>query len=57
VPRSEVTATTSSSGGDTSDRSRDDTGGQDEESWAVDRRESTGSYDFGPSTVTIGRRR
>jgi hypothetical protein len=55
VPRSEVTRTDSSSGEDTSDHSRDDTGDQDEESGAVDPCESSQSYDFGPSTVTIGR--
>jgi hypothetical protein len=41
VPRLEVTMTDSSSGGDTSDRSRNDTGDQDEESGAVDPRESS----------------
>jgi hypothetical protein len=57
VPRSEVTVTNSSSGGDTSDRSRDGTSDQDEESGAVDPCESMWSYDFGPLIVTIGRRR
>jgi hypothetical protein len=46
--------TDSSSGGDTSDRSRDDTGDQYEESGVVDPRESTRSYDFGPSIITVG---
>jgi hypothetical protein len=54
VPRLEVTVTGSSSGEDTSDRFRDDTGDHDEESGVVDPRESMRSYDFGPSTVTIG---
>jgi hypothetical protein len=40
VPRLEVTATNPSFGEDTSDQSRDDTGDQDEESGAVDPRES-----------------
>jgi hypothetical protein len=53
VPRPEVTMTDSSSGGDTSDRSRNDTGDQDEESGVVDPRESTWSYDFGLSIVTV----
>jgi hypothetical protein len=43
VPRSEVTTTDLSSGGDTSDRSGDDTGDLDEESGAVNPRESVGS--------------
>jgi hypothetical protein len=55
VPRPEVTMTDSSSGEDTSDRSRDDTSDQDEGSGAVDPRESSRSYNFGPSTVTVGR--
>jgi hypothetical protein len=55
VPQPEVTATDSSSGGDTNDQSRDDTGDQDEESGAVDPRESAQSYDFGSSTLTVGR--
>jgi hypothetical protein len=53
--RLEVDVTDSSSEEDTSDRSRDDTGDQDEESGNMDPRESLGSYDFGPSTVTVGR--
>jgi hypothetical protein len=55
VPRLEVIATDSSSEGDTRDWSRDDTGDQDEESGAVDPREFAWSYDFGPSTITVGR--
>jgi hypothetical protein len=55
VARPEVTVTDSSSGGGTSNRSGDDTGDQDEESGVVDPRESAQSYDFGPSTVTVGR--
>jgi hypothetical protein len=54
VPRPEVIATDSSSEEDTSDRSRDDTGDQDEESGVVDPRESSQSYDFRPSTITVG---
>jgi hypothetical protein len=54
VPRLEVVATNSSFRGDTSDRSRGDTGDQDEESGAINPRESARSYDFGPSTVIIG---
>jgi hypothetical protein len=54
VPRPEVTATDTSSREVTSDRSGDDTGDQDEESGAVDPRESSRSYDFEPSTVTVG---
>jgi hypothetical protein len=41
VPRPEVTATDSSSREDTSDRSKDDTGDQDEESGAMEPRESS----------------
>jgi hypothetical protein len=41
VPRPEVTVTDSSSREDTSNRSRDDTGDQDEESGAVDSCESS----------------
>jgi hypothetical protein len=41
VPRPEVTMTDSSSREDTSNRSRDDTGDQDEESGAVDPCESS----------------
>jgi hypothetical protein len=41
VPRPEVTMTDSSSREDTSDRSRDDTGDQDEESGVVDPCESS----------------
>jgi hypothetical protein len=55
VPRPEVTVINSSSREDTSGRSRDDIGDQDEESGAVEPRESSRSYDFGPSTITIGR--
>jgi hypothetical protein len=40
VPLSEVTVTDSSSGEDTSDRSRDDTSDQDKESGSVDPCES-----------------
>jgi hypothetical protein len=54
VPQPEVTVTNSSFGEDTIDRSRDDTSDQDEESGAVDPRESSRSYDFGPSIVTVG---
>jgi hypothetical protein len=54
VPRLEITVTDSSSREDTNDRSRDDTGDQDEESANVDPRESSQSYDFGPSNVTVG---
>jgi hypothetical protein len=54
VPRMEVTATDSSSREDTSDRSRDDTSNQDEESGAMDPRESSRSYDFWPSSVIVG---
>jgi hypothetical protein len=56
VPRSKVAMTDSSSGGDTSDRSGDDTGDQDEKSGVVDPHESAWSYDFRPSTVTVGHR-
>jgi hypothetical protein len=55
VPRPEVAVSDSSFRGDTSDRSGDDIGDQDEESGAVDPRESARSYDFGPSTMTVGR--
>jgi hypothetical protein len=54
VPRPEVTVTDSSFGKDTSDRSKDDTGDQDEESGVVDPCESSRSYDFGLSTVIVG---
>jgi hypothetical protein len=55
VSRPKAIATGSSSGGDSSDRSGDGTGGHDEESRAVDPREFEQSYDFGLSTVTVGR--
>jgi hypothetical protein len=55
VSRLEATATGSSSGGDSCDRSKDGFGGHDEESGAVDPCEAERSYDFKPSTVTIGR--
>jgi hypothetical protein len=55
VPQPEVAATDSSSGGDTSDRSGVDTSDQDEESGVVDPHQSEKSYDFGPSTMTVGR--
>jgi hypothetical protein len=55
VPQSEVIVMDSSFGEDTSDWSRYDTGDQDEERGAVDPRESSWSYDFGPSTITVGR--
>jgi hypothetical protein len=55
VPRLVVATTSSSSRGDTSDRSRDDTCHQDEESGGMDPRESIRSSDFGPSTVTVSR--
>jgi hypothetical protein len=54
VPQSEVTVTDLSSREDTSDWSRDDTGDQDEESGTVNPHESSRSYDFGPSTITVG---
>jgi hypothetical protein len=54
VPRPEVTVIDSSFGKNTSDRSKDDTGDQDEESGVVDPCESSQSYDFGLSTVTVG---
>jgi hypothetical protein len=54
VSRPEATATSSTSEGDSSDRSRDGTGGHDEESIVVDPHEAKQSYDFGPLTVTIG---
>jgi hypothetical protein len=50
-----ATATGSSSGGDFGDRSGDVTGGQDEENGAIHSHESEQSYDFGPSTITVGR--
>jgi hypothetical protein len=53
LPRPKVAATDLSSRGDTSDRSRDDTGDQDEKSGAMDPRESARSYDIGPSTLTV----
>jgi hypothetical protein len=54
VPQLEVTMTDSSSGENTSDRSRDDTGDQDKQSGAMYPNESSRSYDFGPSTMTVG---
>jgi hypothetical protein len=54
VPRLEATATGSSSGGDSGDRFEGGSGGHDEESGAVDPREAEHSYDFEPSTVTVG---
>jgi hypothetical protein len=54
VPWSKVATTDSSSLRGTSDQSGDDTGDQDEESGAVDPRESAPSYNFGPSTITVG---
>jgi hypothetical protein len=54
VSRAEATATGSSFGGDSSDRSKGGSGGHDEESGAVDPCEAEHSYDFEPSTITIG---
>jgi hypothetical protein len=54
VSRLEATATGSSSGGDSCDRSKDGFGGHDEESGAVDPCEAERSYDFGLSTVIVG---
>jgi hypothetical protein len=55
VSRPEATAIGSTSRGDSSDRSKDGTSNQDEESGVMDPRESERGYDFGPSTVTVGR--
>jgi hypothetical protein len=55
VPWPEVTVTDSSTREDTGNRSKDDTGDLDEESGVMDPRESMWSYDFGPSTTTVGR--
>jgi hypothetical protein len=55
VSRPGAIATSSSSGGDSGDQFEDGTGGQDEESGAMDPHESERSYDFGPLTITIGR--
>jgi hypothetical protein len=55
VSHLEASATSSSSGADSGDRSRDGTSGHNEESGAADPCEAKQSYDFGPSTVTVGR--
>jgi hypothetical protein len=55
VSRPEDIAIGSSSGGDSSDLSSDGTGSHDEESGDMDLCESEWSYDFGPSTITVGR--
>jgi hypothetical protein len=55
VPRSKAAATGSSSRDASSDRSGEGTNAQDVESRTVDPRESTQSYDFGASTITVGR--
>jgi hypothetical protein len=39
----------------TGDRSEGGSGGHNEESRAIDPHEAKRSYDFGPSTVTVGR--
>jgi hypothetical protein len=55
VSRPEATATGSLSGGDSGDQSGDGTDGHDEESGTVDPRRSKQNYDFGPSTIIVGR--
>jgi hypothetical protein len=55
VPRPKATATGSPSKGDSGDRSKGGSSGCDEESTAMDPRESKHSYDFRPSTVTVSR--
>jgi hypothetical protein len=54
LPRPVAAVTNLSSRGDTSDRSRDNIGDHGKESGAEDPCKSARSYDFGPSTITIG---
>jgi hypothetical protein len=55
VPRPEERVVDSSPGDTSDDRSGDDTDTQGEGSEAVDLRESSRSYEFGSSVITVGR--
>jgi hypothetical protein len=54
VSRPEATATSSSSGGDFGDRLKVAPAVTMKKAGTVDPREAERSYDFGPSTVTVG---